>query len=69
LKGQFLPQNNTHFENHSWLYRAGELQWANRLAILSTYHLVVTPLDEAIPSLIIAVAIDDVVEILRCRDV
>jgi len=69
LKGNFLPQNNAHFENHARLYHVGELRWTDRMAILSTYHLVVTPLDEAIPGLIITVAIDDVVKILRRRDV
>jgi len=69
LKGNFLPQNNAHFENHARLYHVGKLWWTDRMAILSMYHLVVTPLDEVIPGLIITVAIDDVVKILHRRDV
>jgi len=69
LKGNFLPQNNTHFENHSWLYRAGEFRRTDHLAILSTYHLIVTPLDEVISDAIIAIAIDNMVKILAFRDV
>ena len=69
LKGSFLPQNNAHFENHSWLYRAGEFRTTNRLAILSAYYLIVTALDEAISDAIIAIAVDDIVKILACQAV
>jgi len=67
LKGNFLSQHNTHFEDHSWLYRASELRGTDHLAVLSAYHLIVTSLDEAISDSIVAITIDDIVKILACR--
>jgi hypothetical protein len=69
LKGNLLPQNNTHFENHSRLNRTGEFRRTDPLVILSAYHLIVTSLNEAISDAIIAIAVDDIVKILACQDV
>jgi hypothetical protein len=69
LKGNFLPQNNTDFENHSWLYRTDKFRWSDHLAVVCTYYLIVTLPDEVISDVTIAIAIDDIVKILVFRDV
>jgi hypothetical protein len=68
LKSDVLLQNNTHFENHSWLYRSDEFRWSYDLAVSCTNYLIVTPLDEMIPDVIVAIAINDIVKTLLCRD-
>jgi hypothetical protein len=60
LKGDFLPQNNTHLKNHPWLHCTGEIHRIDYWTILSTYHLIVTLFDEAIANMTTAIAIDDV---------
>jgi len=63
-----LLQHNANLENHSRLHLAGELRGVDDLAVSSTHHLIVTLLDEAVSQAIFAIAIDDIIKILVCRD-
>jgi hypothetical protein len=69
LKWNLLTQNDTYLEVHTRLEHASEFQGIDCLAITSANNLIVTSLDVIVSSTIIAVAIDDIVEILSFRDV
>src|ERR1700691_2567639 len=66
-KGLLLMQNDTHLESHSWLHCASEFRTADDLAIVWSYHLIVTPIDVVISDAILAISFYDVVKILACR--
>ena len=66
-KGLLLMQNDTHLESHSRLHCASEFRTADDLAIVWSYHLIVTPIDVVISDAILAISFYDVVKILACR--
>jgi hypothetical protein len=65
----FLSQHNNHLKFHSWLHRARKLRRANDTIILSVYDLIVPLQDEVASDGILAITLDDIVEILGCDNV
>ena len=68
VKGPRPLQDNTDFENHSWLHLLGKFNGANRLIILGTYDLIIAPLHIMISNTAFAVTGNDAVEILVYKD-
>jgi hypothetical protein len=67
VKWNLLPQNDTYLKVHTRLEHASEFRGTDCLAIASADNLIVTSLDIIVASTIIAVAIEDIVEILSFR--
>lgn len=68
LQGPLLPQDNTQFEHHPRLDLVGKFQATDTLAVLGTYHLIITSLHIMTSNAIFAIAVDDMVKVLVCRD-
>lgn len=64
LVGYALPHDNTHFEHHSWLDRAGKFRAADHPTVCCMDNLIVSPLYKAISKMVFAVSVDDIVKTL-----
>jgi hypothetical protein len=64
----FWSQQNAHLEFHSTLNSACELRRTNDLAIISSYHFIIAPLDKINANAIFAMGLDNMVKILEGGD-
>ena len=55
-------------ENHSRFDLVGEFQASDVLAVFGTYHVIITSLYVTTSNAVFAVAVDDMVKVLICRD-